>query len=472
MKRAYRYILPFILVGALGLQSCDDYFELSENPNQVTDPALSALLATTTQKAGATTYNVSNITSYFVQYLASPSASSTTDIYDIANYSSTWNSLYLAMADIYDMRQKAITEGSSEYVGVANVLMSYHLTLVTDLFGNAPYSEAFRVDILTPKYDSQEQLYSESLKLLNEAITELSKTDATVKLSPTGDLIYAGDRAKWLKLAYALKARQLNKVSKTSSYAPAEVLTAVQNSFTSNADDAGMNVFPARNYWAGVALSNESNLLGGWLSEQLVDQLNGTTFGVVDPRLPKLATATVTNTYKGTPNGAGNVGPASSTVKDESYISRTSPFTSDESPIYLVTYAELKFVEAEAAFRANDKARAYTAYLEGISASMDKFGVSATDKATYLANPAVGVGAANLTLDLIFKEKYITTYLNPEAWNDARRFDYQYKNFTLPANAALTTFIRRVAYPTDEISRNGANVPAVGSLSERLWWDK
>ncbi|GAB2526005.1 SusD/RagB family nutrient-binding outer membrane lipoprotein [Rufibacter soli] len=459
-------------MGALSLQGCDDYFDLSDNPNQVTDPALSALLTTTTQKAGVSNYNVSNITSYFVQYLASPSASASTDIYDITNYSGTWNSLYLAMADIYDMRKKAMEQGSSEYLGVADVLMAYHLTLVTDLWGDAPYSQAFNLSTLTPAYDSQEKLYQETLTLLNEAIAELGKTDAKLKLNASSDLIYGGNRAKWLKLAYALKARQLNKVSETSTYAPAEVLAALQNSFTSNADDAGMNVFPSRNYWSGVALSNESNLLGGWLSEQLIDHLNGKTYGLVDPRLPKLATTTVTNTYKGTTNGAGNLGPASNTVKDESYISRTSPFTSDTSPIFLVTYAELKFVEAEAAFRANDKTRAYAAYLAGIGASMDKFGVAAADKQTYLANPAVAVGASGLTLALIFKEKYIATYLNPEAWNDARRFDYQYKDFTLPVNAALNTFIRRVAYPTDEISRNGANVPNVSALSQKLWWDK
>ncbi|WP_181305150.1 SusD/RagB family nutrient-binding outer membrane lipoprotein [Rufibacter sp. XAAS-G3-1] len=472
MKKVYRYILPFVVIGGLGLQSCDDYFDLNENPNQVSNPSLASLLSTATHKSGATNYSVASITSYFAQHLANPSPSGATDTYEIANYSGTWNSLYLAMADIYDLRKKAVELGNSEYLGVANVLMAYNLAMVTDLFGDAPYSEAFNLSSLAPKYDSQEQLYAETLTLLNEAITELAKADAPVKLDAASDLIYAGNRAKWLKLAYALKARQLNKVSKTASYAPAQVLTAVENSFTSNADDAGMNSFFSRNFWAGVALSNSNNLLGGWLSEQLVDHLNGTTYGFVDPRLSKIASATVTNTYIGTINGAGNRGTASTTLKDESYISLTSPFTSDTSPIFLVTYAELKFVEAEAAFRANDKARAYTAYLAGISASMDKLGVSATDKAAYLANPAVGVGAANLTLELIFKEKYVTTYLNPEAWNDARRFDYQYKNFTLPANAALTTFIRRVSYPTDEISRNGANVPAVGSLADRLWWDK
>jgi hypothetical protein len=73
---------------------------------------------------------------------------------------------------------------------------------------------------------------------------------------------------------------------------------------------------------------------------------------------------------------------------------------------------------------------------------------------------------------LIFKEKYVATYLSPEAWNDMRRNDYQYKDFKLPEGAVLTKPIRRVAYPTAERTKNGSNVPAEVSLDTPLWWDK
>jgi hypothetical protein len=102
---------------------------------------------------------------------------------------------------------------------------------------------------------------------------------------------------------------------------------------------------------------------------------------------------------------------------------------------------------------------------------MDKLVVPAAERDAYLARPEVAVGAAALSLDLIFKEKYIALFLHPEAWVDARRFDYQYKDFTLPVNAALDQFIRRSAYPVVETSRNGANVPQT-SMTTRLWWDQ
>jgi hypothetical protein len=138
--------------------------------------------------------------------------------------------------------------------------------------------------------------------------------------------------------------------------------------------------------------------------------------------------------------------------------------------LLILTYGEARFIAAEAYFNI-DKAKAYQAYLDGISANMDKVGVSAADKAAYLANTAVSPGVAAFTKDLIFKEKNVAMFLQPESWTDARRYDYKYKDFALPKNALLNTFIRRIGYPATEISRNAANVPVVSSLADPLWWD-
>lgn len=476
MQKIIKYTLCSALIATLGLQSCkDSYFDsLSANPNQVSVPTLSALLATSTYKAGNDNYFIGNIIAPYVQYTANPAANGAGDTYQPIDFTATWDALYFAMADANEMKKLAVAQGSSEYKGVADVLIAYNLTLINDLWGDAPFSQSFNINNLNPKYDKQQDVYNQAMALLDEAIVELAKTNATIKLAPTSDLIYgktATERANWLKMAYALKARLLIKVSKTSSYNPTAVLAALSNSFTTNADDAGMATFKERNPWANVALSNSQQSLGGWLSEQLIDALNGATFTVFDPRIEKITDKTINNIYIGTVNGAGNRLPGANTTKDECYISRNSPWTSDTSPIFIVTYAELKFIEAEAYFD-TDKTKSYAAYLAGISANMDKLQVTTANRDIYLANPVVAVGAAALTKDLIFKEKYIATYLNPEAWNDARRFDYKYKDFGMPANAALPTFIRRLDYTQGERSKNGANVPVDVPRTTKLWWDQ
>lgn len=475
MQTKYKLIFIFICTGLVALQSCDkDYFDLNENPNQVTTPSLPSLLSTATHKTGINNYNVGSITSTYVQYLANPSAAAASDIYQEVDYTGTWDALYYAMADIYDLKNLAIAQGANDYTGVANVLLSYHLSLVSDLWGDAPYSDAFNPNTLTPKYDKQEDLYTTGNVLLDSAIAQLSRPGSTILLSTTSDLIHKGVKANWIKTAYALKARMLNKISKTSNYNAASVLSALDKAYTSNSDDAGMASFITRNPWAQVSRNNSALTLGGWLSEQFVDHLNGVTYGVFDPRIRRITDPNPVPTHGlwvGTVNGAGNRPPGNNTVKDECYVDSTSPWTSDVAPILIVTFAELKFIEAEAALAAANATRAYTAYLAGINANMDKLGVPAgTEKTAYLT--AASVGSANLTKALIMKEKYVATYLNPEAWNDARRFDYAYKDFTLPQNAVLTTFIRRLAYPTGERSKNGKNIPNIGSLADKLWWDK
>ncbi|HKK46459.1 MAG TPA: hypothetical protein VJ964_13125, partial [Balneolaceae bacterium] len=75
---------------------------------------------------------------------------------------------------------------------------------------------------------------------------------------------------------------------------------------------------------------------------------------------------------------------------------------------------------------------------------------------------------------LIMKEKNVAMFLQPEAWTDARRFDYQYPDFDLPyhVNPDLNgNFIQRILYPNSELTRNEDNVPDV-QLQQKIWWDQ
>jgi hypothetical protein len=368
----------------------------------------------------------------------------------------------------------AKTAGATEHQGVGQLILAYTLGLVADTWGSAPYSEAFgKSGNLRPKYDSEESLYQASIALINESIVNLQKTTAPIKLDAKSDVIHGGNRAAWLKTAYAIQARFLNKISKKATYSPAAVLAAVDKAYTLNSDDATMGVFTGVNPWAQIAVSNSSNLLGGWLGENFINHLNGVTYGILDPRIAKITDKTVHGTYVGTRNGRGNTG-AANTIRDENYISVNSPVTTRTAPLFIVTYPELKFIEAEAAFRsgASGRTRAYAAYLAGIRANMLRYELTPAESEPYVTHSSVSVGENNLTLALIFKEKYIATYLSPEAWTDMRRNDYQYKDFKLPEGAVLTKPIRRVAYPTSERTKNGSNVPAEVPLDTPLWFDK
>ncbi len=464
-------IVSLCMLAAVVLGSCSkDYLDINQtNPNQTQNPPINGLLTTVTNQTGLNYYRAANITAYYTQQLASPNASSGSDTYDNVDRGSLWYNIYNTVNDSRKMQALALEKKGFQHIGVAKVTEAMNMSLLLTFFGDVPYSEAWNVNNFFPKYDKAEDVYAATLGLLDQAIVEFNKPDATIKLDAASDLIHGGNVSAWIKTSYALKARLLNWVSKKNSYNPNKILTALNAAYTSNADDAQITKFQARSPWNQTAYNNTQLLLDGWMSDYFIKALDGTTYGVFDPRIKQITDTTRFGNYKGTPNGKGRTG--TGTNKEESYLSLNGFYSKSGAPLLLVTYAEMKFIEAEATF-SSDKSRSYNAYLEGIAANMDKLGVPAAEKNTYLSNPQVAVGVANFTKDLIFKEKYVALFLQPEVWTDARRYDYKYKNFTLPVNAVLPAFIRRVGYPSSETDRNGKNVPALPVLTEKLWFDQ
>lgn len=462
----------FILIAVMAMLAagCSDYLNINDDPNNPTDAPLTGLMTSTTFETSQGVYSLGSNTSFYVQYLASPNPGSSTDIQEPVRYDDTWFTFYDMMTDLAVMQQKAEEEGATEYLGAAKIMMALNLGTVVDAWGSVPYEEAFFVETLTPAYNDDQALYDSVMTLLDEGIADLQQEGSTQTIAED-DLIYGGDINKWAQLGSMLKARYLNHLSGQSSYAPADILAAVDNGMVSNEDDAQVAYYEEQqNPWAIVAIDNAGLILGGWLSEQTVKHLDGTTYGVFDPRIEAFTDTVEGGGYVGTRNGAGrgDAPPAGA----RSVITTNTYYAQTTAPILIATYAEQKFIEAEAAFRDGQTARAYQAYLAGIEAHMDKMGIDETAKNAYLSDPVVAVGESGLTLDLIFKEKYTAMYLHPEAWVDARRYDYQYEGMEVPANLNPSLngqFIRRLVYPDSETQRN-ENVPEV-TLLDRIFWD-
>ena len=462
--------LGALLVFAVG---CEDYLNINEDPNNPTEAPLNGLMATTSFRTGNNVQQMGSITSFYVQYLASPNEASSTDIQDNVSYNTEWFNLYNIMTDLSDLEQQAEDEGSADYLGIAKILKAINLGLTVDAWGDVPYQEAFFAETLNPAYDDDEQLYGTIQQLLDDGIANLQSESVDIPVG-NDDFVFGGDRTSWVRTAYALKARYLLHLSETDRYDPQAILTAVDQGFTSNADDAQVTYFEEQiNPWSQVAENNANLLLDGWISEHLVESMDGTIYGYDDPRKQFMFGLTADSTYVGTPNGAGRGDAPASGARSTLVQEPTSYYANPTAPVLLITYFEQKFVEAEAALAAQNRERAYAAYLEGIRAHMSKIGVSDASIEAYLANPLVSVGSEAISRDLILKEKYIAMFLHPETWVDARRFDYGYQDLTLPANLNPDLngqFIRRLIYPESETQRN-VETPAV-SLDQRLWWDQ
>jgi len=462
------------MLSFLVITGCDDYLDINDDPNNPTDAPLSGLMARTSFETGDNVQNVSTVTSFYVQYLASPNPASSTDVMEPIPYDQTWFELYDVMTDISDMEVLAEEEEASHYLGIAKILKAINLGLTVDMWGNIPYTEAFFAQTITPAYDADQELYGTIMSLLDEGITLLNAANTNESfVVGNDDFIYQGDVDLWVKAAHALKARFMLHGNETSGYNPSGILAEVDAGFDAASENATVEYFDVQiNPWSLVAINNDALLLGGWISEQLIEAMDGTTYGYVDPRMPYMYGTTDEGEFIGTENGAGRGDAAEQ--GERSYLVEGGYYTSRTSSLEVITYSEQKFIEAEAALAAGSAPRAYDAYLEGIASHMQTIGVPQDEIDTYLALPEVAVGSGSLTRDLILKEKYIALFLNPETYNDARRYDFQYEDMTVAANLNPElggNFATRIIYPESETQRNSSNVPQVTML-DNIWWDQ
>jgi hypothetical protein len=242
-------------------------------------------------------------------------------------------------------------------------------------------------------------------------------------------------------------------------------LAALQNAMKSNDDDFQLK-YNAKNlspWYSRVALANTTSNLSVTYSSTFVDMMNGKTQGVVDPRLPLVVAFKRGQTvYAGSAPGAG----AGSTVDFSTTLSWHSTIN---SPIVMMSFAEVKAIEAEARFLAaggtvstkGATPEAYAAYLDLIRANMSKVGVSEANRNTFLSAPQINVGASNLTLQHIFQEKFKANFLIGDIWTDLRK--YNYFDFPMPLNVNPDLAGKRIArmrYPSSELTRNAKNAEA------------
>ena len=475
-------LFRLLLLGGLSLiaVSCEDYLggDTNVDPNRTAEITLEAYLPTIIDATAEAHYYVGYETEQVAQQLASY-FSAGADIQEEFRIGTGWTFIYLrALTNARLLENQAAEQESPHYAGVAKVLQALNLGLATDNWENVPFTEAFEgTENLTPAYDQQQMIYEEIIpNLLNSAIADL-QADASVSSPGADDLVYGGDLDQWIKTANVLKARYaIHLVNKGATSAANNALTALEaGAYESNDDDFTLE-YDERNlnpWHARVALAINTGNFTVAPAAQLVNMMNGELYEVIDPRLPFMFELEDDETeYEGMVNGteAGN------TVN----LTEDTWYASVDAPLLMVTYAESKFIEAEARFLANGSTEeAYQAYLAGITAHMEKLGVAEESIEEYLADPQVGVGAENLTLELILKEKYIALFLNPEVWVDLRRYDYSnelYRGFALPANVNPQLngqFIQRASYPFDELSRNSAAVEAnTEPLPDEMWRDQ
>lgn len=377
--------------------------------------------------------------------------------------------------------------------GPAYVMQTWVYQNLTDLFGDIPYSEALKGDVggpLKPKYDPQQTIYTGMLKTL---------TDASAAMTPSGgggigaaDPIYGGDIAKWQKFSNSLRLRLAMRIQKAdAAKATAEItaaLAAPGGVMTSNADNARLT-WPGDGVFDNPWSANFSTRDDHRVSKTLLD----TMLTLSDPRVRIYAQPTKNdpNIYAGLQNGLDNitVTPFFNTTSRPGalfYPGATSYGTYGTSagkatPSYLMTFAEVSFIRAEAAERSlGGQTGAAAHYNAGVRASILQWGGTDSEVDAYLSRAGVAYVPGAVGLRQIGLQKWIALFTQgSEAWSEWRRTGNPASIRMGPkAYPDVLEVPRRIPYASNEQSVNAASLAeAIGRqgpdlYSTRVWWDK
>jgi hypothetical protein len=369
-----------------------------------------------------------------------------------------------------------------DYVGVAQALKAWSFLTAADNFGDIIFNQAFEPNRTVFKYDDQETVYRGVDSIARLALSFLLRTDGKVNTGnlARGDIAYGGNREKWIRFTYGVLARLYHHQTNKSDYKPDSVLKFVGLALQSAADNFICPHSATKNDDTNVWGPARDNLPARRQSRFIVQLMDGTTFTGNsnpenrDPRMrgmlsvsPDTATL-VNNSYSSLNGGYRYLIPATSGVTDPNNASapttaggrrRVSTLYGDSSVIntgvgnwisslgkYLfqnrvgfpiMTYHEMQFIKAEAAFLKNEKSTAFNAYRLGITehfAFVNQLNASApgvvpinpSQRNAYLAGGNVKQSELTLTLTDIMLQKFISDFgwNFIECWMDLRRYHY------------------------------------------------
>lgn len=489
--------------------SCDkDFDEINTNKTDFTslDPAFmlnSAILDVTARNARNYTGEAHTI----IQWLYVPFGSS----FQGANYNQ-WSSFQddpfasfypSAVPKLVDIISRTKSDAAkTNLYNATRIWKAYVFQYLTDTYGDVPYSQAgqgYLSQVITPKYDTQQDIYKDLLKELDEASAALDPAGAKI----TGEILYGGDVTKWKRFGYSLLLRVAMRLSKidpvlADQYVDKAVAGGLMQSNADNALIKHTTEF-VNNIGVEISGTEKGNY---YVTKPFVEFLRATA----DPRLGSLtrryvgaASFTQQTTdriskdptkQKGLPIGYNDITIASTfaaegvaSLYDYSQFDWNLFFV-NTSPEYHLTYGQTQLLLAEAITRGWTTGDAATAFSNALRADMlllSDFGTGAAiataDINTYITNhPLVPANA----LKQINEEYWVGSFPNAqEGWSNFRRSGYPallpnpYPGSEIPGE-----FIRRHKYPDRENITNASNVEAAKSnqggdaMNKRVWWDK
>jgi hypothetical protein len=416
-----------------------------------------------------------------------------------------WDDMYSNLEDYQYVINNAEKDGQKFLVGPSQIMKAMVFQNLVDMYGNIPYSDALKgLNSIAPKFDDQKAVYEDLIKLLDSGITNVKANSFLPNLT-NSDIVFKGDKTKWIKFANTLKLRILVRQSRMTgrdAYITTEITRAVAEGtgFLGAGEDVASNPgyqaqagkqSPFYDRW-GYDPTGAARSLGRFprpskfLFDMLIAnddtlRLKRLAYGIGGENASAPGTSKlveVVSNYKAVPFGAGSgyTGPSTS------YMGPSMIVRGQYKPVILMTAAEAQFLMAEAKQRypaVTLPGTAQSYYEQGVRESFRILGVAnpVTSANALLASAKVNAdwAASPNKLEAIATQKWLalTNFNGLEAWTEYRRTGLP----VTPQSQAVTDPNKRpvrLYYPNTELGSNEANVKAQGTIdvfATRLFWD-
>lgn len=497
MKKSIIKIFAVITVVSAVSISCDNYLDVNDSPNsplasiippnQTLQAAQTQMHRSITGDARASSADIrsngtNQLGSVWTNAWAANSNSVTgamadeyTVILNSSFYNNIWDYSFRNLTNLHNITQYSSNDYDN-HKAIAMILKSFYMQYIVDLYGDAPYTEAFLgQNNITPGYDVDNDIYKALVDNIDAAVALIGSADSSDKIVGSEDVMLAGNMNAWISFANTIKLRLLIRQSGLASeqtYIESELDELAGASFitsdvTINPGFNNATVEQQNPYYAaygydtnGNAKFNRTYIVA---SSHAASVLNGTVTGVVDPRRSRLFTLQggqvvgITQGEDGAdaPDNVSFLGPA---------IIPTDFVAGSAMDGYVMTLSEAKFLLSEAALLYPSKFAGYdpqTLFNEGIDASFVRLGAGSS--ASYISNidavSGFGWSATADKVQAIMVQKWIALmHINGiESWIDSLRTGYPSSPLPLTNTTGLP---KRLMYPTSEITGNSANVPS------------
>lgn len=367
---------------------------------------------------------------------------------------------------------------AANQIAACRTLRALFYMSLTDAQGMIAYSEALKGDDanFTPKYDSQESIYTDLDKELTEAYAQF---DASSSLDKNFDILYAGNISNWKKLNASIRMMMAIKLS---DVAPGVGKERFAKAYADGGmtDNDEMLVYKYLQETANQNPMYDNMVVSGRKdyapSKTILDQL----LAYNDPRIHAYAVPNSLGEYKGVPFGL--IQADVTNYKDCAAFAER--YYQQNSPVVVISPSHILLIEAEAAVRGWINADPAELYKAGITASFAQY-----DDIDELKNPEEAAETYCAQADIKFEgtdaqkiekiamQRWLANFMQNgfEAWSDWRRLNVP--KLKVGPNALVDHIPYRMTYSAPDYNTNMDNYNAAvaeqgpDNIETRVWWD-